>query len=677
MAGHSGASTSSALSAFRAGRSSLPPEATGQQPQSATSARALPNGPSSSRLVTSVLAARGASSAVLAFKAAVDELSRLATARAQDEALLQQLQHQLIELEPAVGARLLTECRFRDEWRDEQSARALSSLPSAEQDPEVVARMQEYVALLAPDEPEPPRSKHTTLAPHPDACDADGGGTNEWSWQRELLRQQRALASLLSLCSEHASSDRVAGVLSDFMDHSRARLHEQLLTVHEHLVELAMMPADERAALAAASKRQAAQASQQPAPRHSPRNAWGDPIDEKSGLGQVGSAQPASGFRGLNADEFVEQLRGKHRAVCTLQAGARGRIQRIRFQRLMHQRLGATVRLQCAARQACARRTIKAVRHAQWLEACDALLRLHSARRVQRAWRWVRRKRLWRSIWLAAVAKRAKKEDKRWRGALRASLLPRAPESTGFSQYAVYTESKVLTAKRQEEECGAARLQSLARALRDRKQLAREVAAATVLQSGMRRWRVRAVVCRWRRALRRLHDARRAKLRWRTARATALALQPLQTQAVLVHLHVQKELGRVTSEAAREKTDFEIAFKKWSAKMERQMLAKKLHADWIPQMNVEKGESYYFNVRTGESSDEHPNMRQVRATERKQRAAGEAQVAERLGRLRDYESLLREGEEARLAEYVEQASKVVADATALRQPAAAARWVQH
>ena len=76
---------------------------------------------------------------------------------------------------------------------------------------------------------------------------------------------------------------------------------------------------------------------------------------------------------------------------------------------------------------------------------------------------------------------------------------------------------------------------------------------------------------------------------------------------MLVHLHVQKELERVEREAVREKADFEGAFRKWSARMERQMLSKKLHADWIPQMNVERGESYYFNVKTGESSDEHPN----------------------------------------------------------------------
>ena len=97
------------------------------------------------RLVSSVLAARASGATVLAFKASVDELSRLATARAQDEELLRQLEEQLRMLEPAVAARLLTECRFRDEWRDEQSDRALSSLPinDCEQDPEAIERMQD------------------------------------------------------------------------------------------------------------------------------------------------------------------------------------------------------------------------------------------------------------------------------------------------------------------------------------------------------------------------------------------------------------------------------------------------------------------------------------------------------------------------------------------------------
>ena len=47
------------------------------------------------RLVSSVLAARASGATVLAFKASVDELSRLATARAQDEELLRQLEEQM------------------------------------------------------------------------------------------------------------------------------------------------------------------------------------------------------------------------------------------------------------------------------------------------------------------------------------------------------------------------------------------------------------------------------------------------------------------------------------------------------------------------------------------------------------------------------------------------------
>jgi hypothetical protein len=120
----------------------------------------------------------------------------------------------------------------------------------------------------------------------------------------------------------------------------------------------------------------------------------------------------------------------------------------------------------------------------------------------------------------------------------------------------------------------------------------------------------------------------------RSQRAAALALQPLQTRAVLVQLHVSKELEHVYEEVLREKRDFESAFRKWAAKMEKLTLAKKLHADWIPQMNVERGESYFFNVRTGESSEEHPNMKEVRKTEKKQRNLID-HVVDIVGALRD------------------------------------------
>ena len=105
------------------------------------------------------------------------------------------------------------------------------------------------------------------------------------------------------------------------------------------------------------------------------------------------------------------------------------------------------------------------------------------------------------------------------------------------------------------------------------------------------------------------------------------------------------------------------------------MLAKKLHADWIPQMNVERGESYFFNVRTGESTEEHPNMKQVRACEKKQRGIAEAEMEERLARLKDYEQRLGDGQLEQLELYGEHAASVLRESSALWQPAMKTRWV--
>ena len=93
------------------------------------------------------------------------------------------------------------------------------------------------------------------------------------------------------------------------------------------------------------------------------------------------------------------------------------------------------------------------------------------------------------------------------------------------------------------------------------------------------------------------------------------------------------------------------------------------------QMNIDSGQSYYFNVRSGESSEEHPNMKQVRATEKKQRALAEAAMGERLKRLQAYDEALREGQAAQLSGYAVQAAKVMRDAGALALPATSVKWV--
>ena len=138
------------------------------------------------------------SGAVLLFKERVDELSRLAAGRAEDEALLQQLSEKLPALTADAACRLMDECRLRDDWRQERCEQALRALPSVtDDDSESIDRMREYVALLAP-----------------------RGGSAALPWQRELLRQQQALARVLQLCPGGAAA-HVHRALADFMSHSQ------------------------------------------------------------------------------------------------------------------------------------------------------------------------------------------------------------------------------------------------------------------------------------------------------------------------------------------------------------------------------------------------------------------------------------------------------------------------
>lgn len=545
----------------------------------------------------SILALRSGKADVIEFKATIDELSRLAAGRAEDEVLLQQLEARLPEIDSGMARRLLMECHFRDEWRQGECSRVLESLPSLMQDSEALEQMREYVTLLAPDS-----SKEPMELVQP--------------WQRELMRQQQTLATLLKFCPE-VSSDAICGVLVEFMDHAQARLQSQLALVHENLQ--AQEP--KLAAMASPSK----------------------------------PAAPST-VLGLSAQDFVERLRGQHTAICTIQARARGRQRRAAYLRLQEERMVCAVRIQSFARRGAAFRELRARRHVRWLELRATLTRWHQARRLQRAWHWARKRRQWRAAWLNRERVNAAAADRAWRQALaRTQCVGRQQDPTGFSQYSIYTESREVKERQKAEEAAAVVLQAFGRATTARRTARTHARAAVRLQAAARGWRARSRARWWRRALSRLHETRRAEARWHALRATGRALMPVQTRGVLVQLNVSKELARVQEEVMREKNDFEESFKKWAAKMEKLTLAKKLHADWIPQMNVGSGESYYFNVRTGESSEEHPNMRQVRATEKKQRALAEPKVAEILQQLRDYEQQLLQGQANQLSLYAEEA----------------------
>ena len=63
-------------------------------------------------------------------------------------------------------------------------------------------------------------------------------------------------------------------------------------------------------------------------------------------------------------------------------------------------------------------------------------------------------------------------------------------------------------------------------------------------------------------------------------------------------------------------------------------------------MNTLTGASYFFNLKTGEAAEEHPNLKAAKKTERTQRKLAEEQLSERLATLREYEERLADGRAA-------------------------------
>eukprot|EP00965_Chrysotila_dentata_P216660 6189504-Pleurochrysis_carterae.AAC.5 len=115
------------------------------------------------------------------------------------------------------------------------------------------------------------------------------------------------------------------------------------------------------------------------------------------------------------------------------------------------------------------------------------------------------------------------------------------------------------------------------------------------------------------------------------------------------------------SGALQERSEYEAAFRKWAIKMHKQTLAKKMHKDWIPQMNVSTGKTYFFNLKTGESSEEHPNVEVGRATERKQRGIADKAIEKRLAKLRDYEATLLQALRDQMAQAEQILAQQIAD----------------
>ena len=72
-------------------------------------------------------------------------------------------------------------------------------------------------------------------------------------------------------------------------------------------------------------------------------------------------------------------------------------------------------------------------------------------------------------------------------------------------------------------------------------------------------------------------------------------------------------------QAAHERASLERAWRSFEARITRELLARPLPDYWVPQQNRRVGATYYFNLKTGQISEEHPHMKFVRLNTRVER----------------------------------------------------------
>lgn len=100
------------------------------------------------------------------------------------------------------------------------------------------------------------------------------------------------------------------------------------------------------------------------------------------------------------------------------------------------------------------------------------------------------------------------------------------------------------------------------------------------------------------------------------------------------------EKTRVRDELVREETRFASEWKKYEAKLQKDVLKSKLPAEWIPQMDAISGEAYFLNTKTAKASREHPNKSLFNQLTTKQHVRAEELYAGQVTRLEEYQQRL-------------------------------------
>lgn len=103
---------------------------------------------------------------------------------------------------------------------------------------------------------------------------------------------------------------------------------------------------------------------------------------------------------------------------------------------------------------------------------------------------------------------------------------------------------------------------------------------------------------------------------------------------------ISVEKTRVREEMAREHSRVATEWKKYEAKLLKEVMNSKVPSEWIPQMDQVSGEEYFLNTKTAKTSKEHPNKVLFKQLASKQRTRAENIYADQMKRLEDYQQHL-------------------------------------
>lgn len=115
------------------------------------------------------------------------------------------------------------------------------------------------------------------------------------------------------------------------------------------------------------------------------------------------------------------------------------------------------------------------------------------------------------------------------------------------------------------------------------------------------------------RAMRRMRMEQERQRNWTCVRARLDQTLPEERSILSSFVQIERRSQRIRRALEQERSAFESKCALWRTRIERDVLAKPLPVDWIPQQSRVGGRSFFLNTSTGKVQEENPNLVSVRA----------------------------------------------------------------